>query len=162
MKQFVLVALTICLTGTVSHEVESRMTPHLRASNGGGIYLANAWCLAGDGRIGSREDPWGHEHVGPGKYFTLAPSPTPMDRDVILCIFDRSEAANAGGEDVTDASCEKYKIGCTYLSCLDGCDDSSCHTNCLRDCESSCASRGMNDGCMAECGNAADDAIVEG
>jgi hypothetical protein len=144
----------------------SSQTPYLRASIEDGVNLANAWCLAEEGPVGIYEDPWGHEHIGPGKTSTIAPSPTPMDRKVIFCIFDRSDAAYARGENVTDATCEKYKIGCTYQNCLDGCTaadttDTRCQTNCHRDCMSSCQSRRMNNGCMAECDDPADDSIVD-
>jgi hypothetical protein len=118
--------------------------------------------LAEEGRV-DIYDAWGHEHTGPGKFSTLAPTPTPMDREVIFCIFDRSDEANARGEDVIDSTCEKYKIGCTYENCLGGCTttDFRCRSNCRQDCTSSCRSRRMNNGCLEECRDPADDSLVD-
>lgn len=86
-----------------------------------------------------------------------------MDREVIFCIFDRSDEANARGEDVIDSTCEKYKIGCTYENCLGGCTttDFRCRSNCRQDCTSSCRSRRLNNGCLEECRDPADDSLVD-
>ncbi len=134
----------------------SLQTLSLRASYEGGVNIAVANCPTEE-LIGSFEE-WNHEDTGPGKTSSISPTPTPVDRETLRCIARRTRGAK-----VTDATCVKYTIGCTYHSCMGKCAartaKTSCEKNCRKDCMSSCGSRATNSGCKTECN--ADELLVD-